>query len=259
MKLAKIIITTLFLFIATLLYADITVLKIEGSAAYKDGHKWVPLKVNQKLPEGTKISTGANSFVDIKLNSKNHTIRVEPYSMIQIFSKETQTNTNTNIGLKRGSINAKVPRNENVKTEFKVTSPVATSSVRGTEENISYGPDTGMVVEVVSGEVEGKNNSGRTQLITGRQKFVQPDSSGKPNHILQDVRDSSVVQVSSLGLTPEEKESMMYIDELTGSPDSGKSVLNNQSHNKGINRWEGKQAPGALGGRPPISPWPPTQ
>jgi len=88
MKLLKIILTTSFLFLTTLfittrLYADITVLKIEGAAVYKAGSKWVPLKVNQKLPEGTKVSTGANSYIDIRLNTKNHTIQVKPYSMIQ--------------------------------------------------------------------------------------------------------------------------------------------------------------------------------
>ena len=75
MKLLKIIVTTLFLFVTTLLYANITVLKVEGNAAYKVGSRWVQLKVNQTLEEGVKISTGANSSVDIRLNSRNHTIR----------------------------------------------------------------------------------------------------------------------------------------------------------------------------------------
>jgi len=235
MKLLKMIITTLFLFVTTLLYADITVLKIEGNAAYKDGNKWMPLKVNQKLPEGVKVSTGANSFVDIKLNSKNHTIQVKPLTMIQIFSKETKTETNTNIGLKHGSINTKVPRSEDVKTVFKVTSPIATSSVRGTEQNVSYGPAKGMVIEVLSGEVEGKNNTGKTNRIIGRQKFVQPTASGVPQHILQEVRDSSIVQVSGLGFSSEERETALYSDEQIGSPSNDTAILDNQSQNLNVN------------------------
>jgi len=231
-KLAKITIGAFFLFITTLLYAEMTVIKVEGSAAYKDGNTWQLIKVNQKLPEGIKISTGANSYVDIKLNSKNHTMQVKPYSMVQVFSNETITEANTNVGLKRGSINAKVPRDANVKTVFKVTSPVATSSVRGTEENISYGPDTGMVVEVLSGEVEAKNNSGRSNLLTGRQKFVQAGQSGQPNHIMKDIRDVSIVQVSAHGLTPEEKTSMLYNDEQTGTPGNDTPVLDNLLQNE---------------------------
>ena len=83
MKLVKTIITTSLLFITTLLYAEITVLKVEGTAVYKDGNKWAPLKQNQKLFEGVKVSTGINSYVSIQLNSKNHTIQLMPYSMIQ--------------------------------------------------------------------------------------------------------------------------------------------------------------------------------
>jgi len=225
MKLTKIIITASFLFITTLLYADITVIKITGTAAYKDGNKWVALKTNQKLSEGVKISTSANSFVDIKLNSKNHTMQIKPYSMVQVFSTETKTETNTNIGLKRGSINAKVPRDENVKTVFKVITPVATSSVRGTEQNVSYGPERGMVIEVVSGEVEGKNNNGRTNFLTGKQKFVQPASSGQPVNIMQESRDKSVIHVAGYGLTPAEAESMLFTDEQVGSPDGDIFIL----------------------------------
>jgi hypothetical protein len=234
MKLTKIIITAFFLFITTFLYAEITVIKIEGSAAYKDGNKWSVLKVNQKLAEGVKISTSANSFVDIKLNAKNHTIQIKPYSMVQVFSTETKTDTNTNIGLKRGSINAKVPRDANVKTVFKVSSPIATSSVRGTEQNVSYGPDSGMVIEVVNGEVEGKNNNGRTNFLTGKQKFIQSVSSSQPLHILQESRDKSVIHIAAHGLTPEETESMQFVDEQMGSPDGDLFILSNQSHDKAI-------------------------
>lgn len=235
MKLLKVIITTSFLFITTLLYADIIVLKVEGSAAYKEGNKWLPLKVAQRLPEGVKVSTGPNSFVDIRVNSKNHTIQVKALSMVQIFSKETKTDTSTNIALKRGSINAKVPRDDNVKTVFKVSTPIATSSVRGTEQNVSYGPGSGMVIEVVSGEVEGKNYAGRTYILTGRQKFVQPNSSGKPNYILQDARDNAIIQVSGHGLTSGELEPMLYSDEQIGGSGSDTSVLDNQSQNANVN------------------------
>jgi len=235
MKKLKLIITTLFILTTTFLYANITVLKIEGSAAYKDGHKWVLLKVNQKLAEGVKISTGAHSYVDIRLNSKNHTIQVKPYSMVQIFSKETKTETNTNIGLKRGSVNTKVPRDANVKTVFKVSTPIATSAVRGTEQNVSYDPDRGMVIEVISGTVEGKNNTGKTNRITGRQKFIQPSLLGQPQHILQEVRDNSIIQVSGFGFTNEERGTALYSDELVGSPGSDTAVLDNQSQNININ------------------------
>ena len=234
MKKLKIIITTSFLLTTPLLYANMTVLKVEGSAAYKEGNRWLPIKVNQKLAEGVKINTGVNSYVEIKLNLKNHTIQVKPLSMVQIFSKETGGDANINIALKRGSINARVQSNENVKTRFKVETPIATSSVRGTELNVSYGPDRGMVIEVINGEVEGKNNAGRTHLLTGRQKFVQSNSSGQPQHLLQEIRDNSITQVYVHGLTPEESSPMLYWDEQVGSPGGDTSVLDSQSQDANV-------------------------
>ncbi|HPS87775.1 MAG TPA: FecR family protein [Spirochaetota bacterium] len=236
MKLIKISIASiLIMFFTAALHAEISVLKVEGSAAYKEGNKWIPLRTGQKLAEGVKISTGANSYADIKLNSQNHTIRIKPFTMIQVFSKETKTDTNTHIGLKRGGIMAKVPREGNVKTIFKVSSPIATSSVRGTEENISYGPDTGMIIEVVKGVVEGTNTLGRSNTLSARQKFIQMYSKAEALNILNDVKNASIIQVYGNGLTADEIVTMLYSDDQTGSPGGDISILDNQVQNADIN------------------------
>jgi len=236
MKLIKISIASiLIMFFTATLHAEISVLKVEGSAAYKEGNKWIPLRTGQKLAEGVKISTGANSYADIKLNSQNHTIRIKPFTMIQVFSKETKTDTNTHIGLKRGGIMAKVPREGNVKTIFKVSSPIATSSVRGTEENISYGPDTGMIIEVVKGVVEGTNTLGRSNTLSARQKFIQMYSKAEALNILNDVKNASIIQVYGNGLTADEIVTMLYSDDQTGSPGGDISILDNQVQNADIN------------------------
>ncbi|PKL17688.1 MAG: hypothetical protein CVV49_09865 [Spirochaetae bacterium HGW-Spirochaetae-5] len=236
MKLKKTAIAAFsILFFTAALQAEISVIKAEGSAAYKEGNKWLPLKNGQKLSEGVKVSTGANSYADIKLNSQNHTIRVKPFTMIQVFSKESKTDTNTHIGLKRGGIMAKVPREGKVKTIFKVSSPIATSSVRGTEENISYGPDTGMIIEVVKGVVEGTNILGRSNILSGRQKFIQMYSKAEALNILNDVKNSSIIQIYGNGLTADEITTMLYSDDQTSSPGGDLTILNNQVQNANIN------------------------
>jgi len=209
-------------------FADITVLKVKGTAAYKAGRKWVPLKARMKLREGVKISTGANSYAEVSLNSLNHTVTIKPLTMIQVFSKETKSSTNTSIGLKRGRITAKVPRKERVKTVFKVSTPIATSSVRGTEENISYGPGRGMIIEVIKGVVEGSNRLGRKNLLTARQKFVQQYSQAQALNILQDVRNQALITIYGRGLTAEEIVALLYTDDQTGSPDGDTGILDNQ-------------------------------
>jgi len=201
-------------------FADITVIKIQGTAAYRDGNKWSPLKEKMKLPEGVKVSTGANSYAVISLNSINHTVKVEPLTMIQIFSKETKSETDTHIGLKRGQITANVPRDEKVKTIFKVSTPVATSSVRGTEERITYGNRSGMTVEVLRGSIEATNRLGRGNLISGRQKFVQMSNSANSGNILSSVRSITIVSVNGYGLISEETATSQYSGgDQTGSPD----------------------------------------
>lgn len=236
MKLKEITIAAFSILFFTLsLQAEISVLKVEGSAAYKEGNKWIPLKNGQKLSEGVKVSTGANSYADIKLNSQNHTIRIKPFTMIQVFSKESKTDTNTHIGLKRGGITAKVPRDGKVKTIFKVSSPIATSSVRGTEENIQYGPDSGMLIEVITGVVEGSNTLGRTNDLSGRQKFVQIYSRAEALNILQDVKNQSIIQIYGNGLTAEEIAAMLYSDDQINSPDGDISIFDNQVQNAEVN------------------------
>lgn len=226
MKLLRLtIILISILFFTAALHAEITVLKVTGSAAYREGNKWLPLKAGQKLPEGVKVSTGANSSAELKLNSLNHTVKIKPFTMIQVYSKESKTDTNTLIGLKRGSINAKVPRKGNIKTIFKVSSPIATSSVRGTEENISYGPDRGMIIEVIKGAVEASNRTGRSNMLSGVQKFIQKYNSAQALHILQDARNKSLIEVYGHGLTPEEIVSMLYSDDQTGSAGGDTSIL----------------------------------
>lgn len=228
-SLKMIFISSFILLFSTSIYAEISVIKVQGNASYKDGKTWLPLKEKQKLPEGVKISTGTNSFAELTLNSVNHTVKIKPLTVIQIFSKETTENTDTHIGLKRGGITAKVPRNANVKTIFKVSSPIATSSVRGTEEDISYGPDRGMVVEVISGVIEGKNRLGRGNFISGRQSFVQQFNTANALNILNDVRNSSLISVYGNGLTPDELATIEFFadEQIGGSGDDPSGMINN--------------------------------
>ncbi len=237
MKTIKIALSASFiLFFSISLFAEIKVISLSGTVAYRDGRNWIPLKVNQVLKEGTRISTGANSSAEIRLNKLNHTITVKALSMIQVFSSESAVETDTHIGLKRGGINARVPRDSNVKTVFKVSTPVATSSVRGTEQNVGYGPGSGMSVQVVSGEIEAKNRIGKSNSIAGRQKFSQEKGKGKPGNILSDVQSSSFASVHGNGLTSDELETALFTGtDQTGSADGDTGILDGQGGTARVN------------------------
>lgn len=159
------ILSVILLFSANI-YCAIRVVSVKGVVAYKQGARWLPLRRNQVIREGTKVSTGANSYATISLNQYNHRVNIKPLTMIKIYSKNTKTTANSNIALKRGKIRVNVPKNKNVKTVFKVSTPVATSSVRGTIEDIFFGPKKGMIVKVVEGEIEVDSLLGKKAIIT---------------------------------------------------------------------------------------------
>ncbi len=232
MKILKMIIISSVIFLFPIAnYAEISVIKVQGTASYKEGKSWIPLKEKQVLPEGVKVSTGTNSYAELKLNSINHTVKIKPLTVIQVFSKETSENTDTHIGLKRGGIVAKVPRNSNVKTVFKVSSPIATSSVRGTEEDISYGPDTGMIVRVLSGIIEGTNRLGRSYFISGRQTFVQQFNTAQALNILNSVQAQSFITIYGNGLTADELSTMLFFgdEQIGNSDDDASGIISNQT------------------------------
>jgi hypothetical protein len=148
--------------------------------------------------------------------------------MIQVYSKETKTETDTHIGLKRGALHAKVPRKGNVKTIFKVSSPIATSSVRGTEHKTFHGASFGTHLNPLINTTQAMNRHGRTFYISGKQNFNQMPNQGTPQYILQGARNGSFIRVFGHGLTPDELASMLYSDDQTGSAGGDTGILGNQ-------------------------------
>lgn len=165
------------LFIAGSSYAEIRVLSVKGTASYKAGGGWAPLTTGTALAVGSKVSTGVRSRVEIKVN--NHTVTVEPLTIMKISeSIDTNDSSTTRLGLRRGSVRTKVARNARIKTVFKVSTPVATSSVRGTEQIVVYSPTFGMRVFVLSGTVEAEGLNSGGKLIFGDLQFWQKLTSG---------------------------------------------------------------------------------
>lgn len=130
---------TLFLFTVSTAFAEITVVSVKGKAAYKTGRVWKPLAKGATIPQGTKVTTGVRSWVKLKMY--NNVVTIKPLSMLKIYENSSKKNRiSTRIGLRRGSVRAHVTRGRRVRTIFKISTPVATSSVRGTIEDVSHGP-----------------------------------------------------------------------------------------------------------------------
>ncbi|MCU0849226.1 MAG: FecR domain-containing protein [Spirochaetes bacterium] len=206
------------LLFSTGINAEIVVQSVKGQASYKAGNQWVPLQNMMRLQEGAKISTGPSSTVVLKINK--HTLTVRPLTMIKVAeSRDTADSSNTRIGLRRGMVRASVDRDKRVKTVFKVSTPVATSSVRGTEEIISYGPGLGMVIRVIQGDVEGNNTNGANKYLTGRLIYRQKSGTPYPEPLLADVIDQAIVDIMGRGFnfTPAEQQAYGMFGNETGN------------------------------------------
>jgi hypothetical protein len=188
-------------------FAKISVISVRGRVAYKSGAKWVPLRKGMKLREGVKISTGVRSYAVLRLN--RNVMRVRPLTMIKIYQNQlTKNSSRTRIGLKRGSLRARIKKGKRVRTVFKVSTPVATSSVRGTDEMVSYGPGRGFRVVALTGVIEGRSKNGSKKKITGRQQYRQKGESSSADDILGETRGNSFGSVNDPNVSPDEQGSL---------------------------------------------------
>jgi hypothetical protein len=210
MKRTTIYISTILIILFTVSYgfSAIKVQSVRGSVAYKLGKQWKSLKAGMKLKEGTKISTGARSSAVILLN--NHRLTVRQLTMMKIYSnKLTSKSSDTKIGLKYGRLNARVKRIKRLKTSFKISTPVATSSVRGSEEEVFYGSKSGMIVWVLDGTIETGNPDLPSRFITGRSPsravFILKPGMFKPLNLLFNVTNASMVKIYADNTTDDEK------------------------------------------------------
>ena len=110
---------------------------------------------------------------------------------------------------------------------FKVTTPIATSSVRGTAEDIFYGPDSGMIVKVLEGEIEGANRLNRRNFISGKQVFHQLPGQSGAGFILGSLRGGSIINVSGSGTTGDEQSTGLYNNDQTGNPEGDAGLAEN--------------------------------
>ncbi len=102
--------------------------KVEYQAA---GGSWKPARVNDTVSKGAMISTGFKSTAVVKVGATSITLKpITRLSLEQII--ETEGGTQTELFLLAGRVKADVPPQVGKTTEFKVKSPTATASVRGT-------------------------------------------------------------------------------------------------------------------------------
>ncbi len=190
-------------------FAEIRVISVKGTASYKAGGGWVPLAAGAALAPGTKVSTGVRSRVEIRIN--RHTVVVEPLTIMKISeSTETNKSSTTRIGLRRGAIRTDVARDARIKTVFKVSTPVATSSVRGTRQFTRSGPTMGDSTIVLQNVVQVEGLNSGPQLIAGNLKSDQKSDKGGSESPISGMK-GYLVQTYPLTLPADELEAFQLL------------------------------------------------
>jgi hypothetical protein len=106
--------------------------EVNGKVEYQSpGKDWKPAKLGDSLGAGTIVSTGFKSTALLKLGAT--TISVKPITRLTLEELiKTEGGTQTKLYLLAGRVKADVPKQAGQTIDFKVKSPNATASVRGT-------------------------------------------------------------------------------------------------------------------------------
>ena len=157
----------------------VTVTEVSGLAqkcdASKEPVKWEPLKVGDELGEKAIIRTGLSSSAVLKFEDRSD-VRVGSATKVGISEfRKDGAKVKTRLGLKYGSVRAHV-HSERGPADFRVTTPTATLSVRGSILDGSFTADLGS---------QGRNLQGLLVLTSAlRQQMINKGEGVSDNHNL---------------------------------------------------------------------------
>lgn len=116
------------------LLPKITVAALEGDVEVKHAKAkdWVPAKVGMELGQGAELQTHLFSWVDLKL-ANNTSTRLDSVTRLRVdkYFKDAEA-VRTRLRLRSGALSAVVNKGK-LKSDFRVSSPQSTASVRGSE------------------------------------------------------------------------------------------------------------------------------
>lgn len=161
-----------FIFIAAPLIADAKVVSIKGVAGYLSGGKLQPISVGMGLANDATVVTGANSELTIQINNGTVTFKSLTTAKLSGISLSPTAST-ADVALRSGTVVSDVRQIQGLKTSFTVSTPVGTSSVRGTMHSVSYSRERGMTVSVAVGVVDVDSFRSPPRPVPAGKGFVQ--------------------------------------------------------------------------------------
>ena len=158
----KIIIAIMLLFnISTVFAQEAVITELTGTVELKKAGSaaWENAVRGQTILPDTVISTGFKSTALIRIG--NSALSVRPLTRLSITELMTRTETETiNISLQSGRVKAEVKPPTGGRADFKVQTPPATASVRGTVFEVGV-----FSLWVIEGSVEYRGTSGAPVIV----------------------------------------------------------------------------------------------
>ena len=186
----------------------IKVVSVAGSAekfvAGNDGKgKWVALKADEVIGEKTIIRTGLRTKVALKFPDGTE-IKINRATKIGIDQyRKSGNDVRARLGLKYGGLHAKIEKGSG-KTDYKVSTPVATLSVRGSESEFGFAGDAGLGLHVADGMWEVNAGKGKTKKTYGPGQFADAKGGASVKIMMQ----RSITRIADrLGLTRRDRMS----------------------------------------------------
>lgn len=201
----KYILIILFFALTTFLFADITAVIKEVSGKVEimvPGGSWKKASEGMKINKGDSISTGFRSKAILALGASQVVVKqLTRMELAELVEKEGTVRTGLN--LRVGKIRAKVRTTAGLRQDFRLTSPVSTAAVRGTDFEYD-----GVNLTVIEGTVEFANTLGQRRFVEAGavSQILEagvPQSSEELIAILTNINPSSLtipqnVEVSDL-------------------------------------------------------------
>jgi hypothetical protein len=158
-----------------------------------------PARVGDILLAGDSIKTGADSIADIVFGTSG-IIRVQPDSNINIAALMDEATGNTQMNMSNGKMNVTLAKLK--KGDFRVQTPTAVASVRGTTFRITA-DENAMKLDVVTGAVK-VNPVQNNTVVTDVEKTVETNQTVKLDEktVKQAVEQKKEIKVTEL--KPEE-------------------------------------------------------
>lgn len=160
------------IFVTATAFADVKVLAIKGVAGYLSGGKLQPLSVGMALSNDATVVTGANSELTVQINNGTVTFKSLTTAKLGGISLSSSAST-ADVALRSGTVVSDVKQIQGLKTSFTVSTPVGTSSVRGTMHSVSYSRERGMTVSVAAGVVDVDSTRSPPRPVPAGKGFVQ--------------------------------------------------------------------------------------